>query len=241
MSEKRSSLELLLAIQEEDIHADQLRYEIDNHPLQAEIAALHEKSVALDRSTRSIRTDRDQLLSRQAVIEVEVLDIDQRITAIDDRLRSDSSGSFRDQTAMANEMNSLAGRKGLLEDEELELMERVEPLDAHLHAASVTERHLHDRALEYLEKMTQDKQALSAELDEIMTKRDSLAVEVPDRLLLEYDRLRSRLGGIGAARLVHGMCSGCNLALSATELDRLRHIGADELVHCDQCGRILVH
>ena len=60
-------------------------------------------------------------------------------------------------------------------------------------------------------------------------------------LLAEYERLRARLGGIGAARLEHGTCMGCRMKLPATELDRIKHQSPDELVHCDQCGRILVH
>ena len=55
-----------------------------------------------------------------------------------------------------------------------------------------------------------------------------------------YERLRAKLGGVGAARLVGPRCSGCHLTLPATELDRLRKGSPDALVFCDQCGRILI-
>jgi len=240
MTENLNPFEILLKVQEQDIRHDQLRRQIDNHPLQAEIAALHEQSVAIDHSTKSPRAQRDGYVSRQTEIEDEVSDLDRRVGEIDDRLRNDSSGSFRDQTAMSNEMNSLIERKRVLEDEELELMEMIEPLDAFLNAAHATQQQLHNQALVHHEVMTKKRGELTRQLSEIVAGRDALAVSLPESLLNEYNRLRSRLGGIGAARLVHGMCSGCNLALSATELDRLRHTSATELVHCDQCGRILV-
>ncbi|MDQ1445435.1 MAG: C4-type zinc ribbon domain, partial [Acidimicrobiaceae bacterium] len=44
----------------------------------------------------------------------------------------------------------------------------------------------------------------------------------------------------GAAKLVGSNCSGCHLSLPATELDRIRHGSPDQVVFCDQCGRILV-
>ena len=52
--------------------------------------------------------------------------------------------------------------------------------------------------------------------------------------------LRSRLGGVAVARLVGKTCQGCHLQLSAVEIDRIRRLDVDELVHCEACGRLLV-
>ena len=82
--------------------------------------------------------------------------------------------------------------------------------------------------------------AVDTELATIAIRRADLAAEVPTELLDEYERLRVRLDGVGVARLVNASCSGCHLALSATELDHSRHAPAGEVVHCAQCGRILV-
>ena len=43
-----------------------------------------------------------------------------------------------------------------------------------------------------------------------------------------------------AAKLEAGSCRGCHLQLSAVELDRIRKLPADAIVHCVECGRILV-
>jgi hypothetical protein len=59
-------------------------------------------------------------------------------------------------------------------------------------------------------------------------------------LIDEYEMLRTRLGGIGAARLEGGRCLGCNLSLSAVEVDRIRHEPPDAIVHCEECGRLLI-
>ena len=67
-----------------------------------------------------------------------------------------------------------------------------------------------------------------------------LAARVAPELAASYERLRAKLGGIGAAHLVGGACSGCHLQLPAGELHRLRHATPDSVVYCDQCGRILV-
>jgi predicted nucleic acid-binding Zn-ribbon protein len=59
-------------------------------------------------------------------------------------------------------------------------------------------------------------------------------------LVSEYERLRAGLGGIGVARLEGGRCLGCQLMLSAVERDRLKGLPPDEVVHCEECGRLLV-
>ena len=81
---------------------------------------------------------------------------------------------------------------------------------------------------------------IDAGIAEEESARAAAAANVPAELLSEYERLRTRLGGIGAARLEHGTCMGCRMKLPATELDRIKHQPPDALVHCDQCGRILV-
>jgi len=55
-----------------------------------------------------------------------------------------------------------------------------------------------------------------------------------------YERLRSKLGGVGVARLDGRQCTGCHLDLSPGELDLVRHAADDELVECPQCSRLLV-
>ena len=81
---------------------------------------------------------------------------------------------------------------------------------------------------------------IATELETVRTERAIEAAGVPADLWAEYDRLRSRLGGIAVARLVGTICQGYDLQLSAVEIDRIRRLGVDELVHCESCGRLLV-
>jgi len=66
------------------------------------------------------------------------------------------------------------------------------------------------------------------------------AAGVPGEVLANYETLRSVPGQIGIARLVGSTCHGCHLELAAVEIDRLKKLPDDELVHCEECGCILV-
>ena len=63
----------------------------------------------------------------------------------------------------------------------------------------------------------------------------------PSELAQRYEVLRSRLGGVGAARLVGDRCDGCHLTLSSVEVERIRRLPPEEFATCAQCDRILVH
>ena len=46
--------------------------------------------------------------------------------------------------------------------------------------------------------------------------------------------------GTGAAPLVQRRCGGCRLDLNAVDLSRIRNAPEDEVLRCEECGRILV-
>jgi hypothetical protein len=81
---------------------------------------------------------------------------------------------------------------------------------------------------------------LDAELATLRMSRGLAADRLPEDLASRYEVIRARSGGVGAARLVGNRCSGCHMELAAMEVERLRRLPPDELVTCEQCGRILV-
>ena len=67
-----------------------------------------------------------------------------------------------------------------------------------------------------------------------------IAAAVQPELMKPYDGLRTRLGGVGAARLDGSRCLGCHIQIPEGEMIALRALPTDELVFCPECGRILV-
>jgi uncharacterized protein len=82
--------------------------------------------------------------------------------------------------------------------------------------------------------------AIDAERADIDARRAGLVAGIDAAAVQEYDTMRSRLGGVAVARLEHGSCGACHMKLSAVEHDRILHLSPDELVRCEDCGRILV-
>lgn len=141
---------------------------------------------------------------------------------------------------MTAEIESIKRRISVLEDDELVTMEEREPLESEVADLSKEEAEIEAKAGTVSAAIAAAEAEIDAELAVEAEARAALEPGVSEDLAATYDRLRSRLGGVGAARLEHGSCTGCHLSLPATERERLKKLPAGDLVFCEQCGRILV-
>ena len=182
----------------------------------------------------------DKLSAQQRALDQRSEAVAARIATIEQRLSSGRAGSYRDEQAMGEEAASLARQRREIDDQELEVMEALEPLDQELVALEEAMSSFAEELALAREQLALGEAAIDDELATIRVARDQLAKQIVPELAASYERLRAKLGGIGAAHLVGGACSGCHLQLPAGELDRLRRAPADSVVYCDQCGRILV-
>ena len=69
--------------------------------------------------------------------------------------------------------------------------------------------------------------------------RGVVAGKIEKALLDLYEKIRAS-SGIGAAALIGNKCNGCNLAINAVEMQRIKTLPADEVLRCEECRRILV-
>ncbi|HKX70920.1 MAG TPA: C4-type zinc ribbon domain-containing protein [Acidimicrobiales bacterium] len=235
-----SRWESLLVVQEHDTRADQLAHRIETLPARAELAKLEDAGAALDRQLTDVQRRRDELARSQQRLEDEIASLTERANQAEKQLYSGAVSNPRELQALQDDVASIRRRIGQLEDDELEIMELTEPVDAERSELAGQRDQLDADAQRLRAELAESESELAAELGEVRAERAAAAKSVPDELWTEYDELRSRLGGVAIARLAGTTCQGCHLALSAVEVDRIRKVSLDEAVHCEECGRLLV-
>ena len=233
-------LMLLLELQEADLALDRLAYKRRELAERLAVSELSSKLAELNARVSEAQDQRDKLASQQLTFDQRSEAVGGRIATIEQRLRSGRAGSYRDEQAMGEEVASLAHLRREIEDQELEVMEALEPLDQELAGLQDSCASLAEELALAREQLAMATATIDDEAALVRVTRDQLAERVAPELAASYERLRTKLGGIGAAHLVGGACSGCHLQLPAGELHRLRHATPDTVVYCDQCGRILV-
>lgn len=234
------SLTALLDLQALDLHVDQLRHRRATLPERAEVAAAAAAVESLEEQAAPLRAQVEELRRRQQRFEDEVASLEAKQASENDRLYSGAVTSPKELQAIQEEIDGLRRRQRQVEDEELEVMEALEAPSAGL-AAVEAEQSAHRAAMaDAAGRLAAAEAEVDAELDALLAQREGRASVIPSTLLSTYERLRGRLGGIGAARLDGATCTGCHLALPAIELDAVRHAPADAVVTHEECGRILV-
>lgn len=234
-----SRWDALLAVQDHDTHVDQLVHRRATLPARGELDGVMAELARLEQRAAGIDTTRQELAKGQQRLEDEITSLQDKATQHDKTLYGGTIGNPRELQALQDEIASLKRRISQLEDKELELMEQIEPLDADLAQLGGERAALDERAEALRAQIAEDEVAIDDELATARAERSALADSVEPALLTEYEQLRSHLGGIAIARLVGGSCGGCHLALSAVEVDRIKKLPVEELVHCEECGRLL--
>ena len=171
--------------------------------------------------------------------EADVEPLRQRLARNEKRI-ADGTVDAKSLGSMVEEVAHLRRRIGDLEDVELEVMEAMEQAQSERDAIQA-------RVDDLAAKITEATAARDAAVAKLVneagyqrTERDRLVPEVPADLLALYTRIATSKGGVGAAELRHRRCTGCQLEVNANELRAYATTPPDEVLRCEECGRILV-
>ena len=191
-------------------------------------------------AVRDARIEVDDLTAEQQKIDADVEQVKARRTRDRDRMDSGAVTSPKDLERMQHELVSLERRVTTLEDEELEVMERVEEAQGRLDQLQQELEGTERRAAELRESRDHAWGEIDEQTADVAGTRAWTVADLPTDLLALYDRVRTQRGGVGAAELRQRQCGGCRLGIDNLELARIRALPADEVVRCEECSRILV-
>ena len=228
----------LLELQELDTSVDRLearRRHLESGRDVDEARAVVEKA---EEQVGELRMALDSIASEERRLEHDVSSLEQRIAAEQGRLYDGSVANPKELQAIQAEIAGLQSRKSRLEDEELGQMERREELEGRLPPLEAELKETRER-LDRLEETSEEELGeIAADLERRRVEREGLVSELDEELLDLYEDLRASKKGVGAARLIDGVCQGCHEKLSPLYLDRLKR--TDGIRRCENCRRILV-
>lgn len=240
MTADRTALNHLLTIQDHDTTLDALRHQRANLPEFEQVAAVEADLATVESEAATVQAERHELERTQKRYEDEVSLLEDRIAEENGKLYGGEVTGAKDLQALQDEIKGLEDRRRLVEDNILDVMEAAEPVDAQLAQLGEKRARFDIARAELLATVDARQAEIDAEIADVESRRAEGAAAVAPDLVAEYERIRSRPGVVGVAKLVGSTCHGCHLELPAVEVDRLKRLPADELIHCEECGCILV-
>jgi len=233
-------LKRLLLVQEQDRGLDALTHQLATLPQRDELVAIDQHRSELEAVQTEIAGRRHELERDQRRLEDEVALIEDRIKTEDGKLYGGEVSGVKELQALQDEIAGLKARQTRVEDQVIGVMESAEPVDEELAQAARQGQELDAQQSAATAGLAEAEVTIDAEAAQLQELRNDTAAGINQDLLGAYQAIRSQPGRIGVAKLVGSTCHGCHLELAAMEVDRLRKLPADSLVHCEECGAILV-
>ena len=189
-------------------------------------SAVHEAEETLEKARKEASVVREKISS-----------VDAQAKSVNQKLFSGRVRNPREVEALREKSESLKRRRASLEDSLLEFMIQIEEWEE-----TLSERRARLTGVEAAWEADQASKRsriaeIEAELRRLGEERSGLRSSIPAELLSDYDYLAPRKGGMAVARVVEGTCGVCGSVVPRAFLARMR---AGQVVHCGECGRILV-
>ena len=236
-------LRQLLDLQDLDVQLEQLVHKRGHLPERAELVEVKAAVAQLDAGTKPVAVERAGYAAEQKRLEDDAARIAAKIDSEDKRLYSGTVTSPRELQSITEEIASLKRRRSDLDDRAIEQLVMIEPLDDTLAQAATKREALGARGRALNAAIAAVEVDIDGEIARVGAGRAPIVAEldaVSAQIAKQYEAMRGRMGGVAVAKLEAGSCNGCHIKLSSVHLDRVLHEPPDVIVHCEQCGRILI-
>jgi predicted nucleic acid-binding Zn-ribbon protein len=201
-----------------------------------EIQIASEKALALS----------DQLIdarNRVGDLELELKRSENDLELVENRIAKDNqllsaTSSSKDAQGIEHELNTLAKRKSELEDAELGIMDELDTVRADLGAAEAAKSAAEAELGALREALSSNTSALDSKRAELTSKRVALVGLIDPELAVAYQKKADRAVAVG--RLSGRECGACRISITATNLEEIVALPADEIAECPNCQAYLV-
>ena len=230
---------LILELQLLDNEIMQANTKLKSLPEIEQLLHIEKRVTAANDELSVVKTESDQIALELRRGEVDVETVTDRIKKDEARLSS-GNATPKELEQLQHEVETLKKRQESLEEIELEIMIRNDAVIARTNTLSTDLASLQTLKDEIAGRLNHANAEINKVIGEKTTARNLVANKIEKVLLELYEKIRSSGGGVGAAALVGNKCNGCNLAINAVEMGRIKTLAKDELLRCEECRRILV-
>jgi predicted nucleic acid-binding Zn-ribbon protein len=231
-------LDRLLALQGVDDEVRRLQHQLDGLAEQRTLDELAGQDATLAEGDAELEERLEAVRREQRQVEGEIDALGQRLEEERVRLYEGSLSSAREIQAAEAEIASTTRRRAEHEDQLLEVMERVEELEARQVELRDVRASLALRIATATAARDAAAQDLIARIAEVQVRRDPIAAALPTDLRTRYDEAARRAGGTGVGVLRDNACTACRITFPMSEING--YLMGPPLTTCSQCRRLLI-
>ena len=236
-SPEQQSLTLELQLLDNEIM--QANTKLKSLPEIEQLLHIDKRITAATAELETVKSEAEQIALELRRGEVDVETVTDRIKKDEARLSS-GNATPKELEQLQHEVATLRKRQEALEEIELEIMVRSEAITDRTNTLTTDLASLETLKAEINQRLISASNEINTVITNKKRDRDVVAAKIEKPLLDLYEKIRGASGGVAASALVGNKCNGCNLAINAVEMERIKSLAKDELLRCEECRRILV-
>ena len=229
------TIEKLLILQDRDKHIHRVKSELEH--IEPERQVLKTKANGAQASLDAAKLKVKELESKRKDLDLEV---QAKKTLIEkyanQQLQTRKNEEYR---ALAHEIEGCKQAITKTEDQEIELMEQGETAQKGVVRATQLAAEAKKLMDDQVGQLGTREENLKKELAQLTANREELAAAVDETARGRYERLMKSKGGNVVVGVQHGVCGGCHMKLPTQTIVTCQ--AQNELVTCNNCGRILYY
>ncbi|MCX6533164.1 MAG: C4-type zinc ribbon domain-containing protein [Actinobacteria bacterium] len=192
-----------------------------------------------------IRRRRAEMRAQQQAMENELTAIEKASAGIDTHhakleRQMKTIIAAREAEALQHEMQTLETQRNELDDRGLLLLETSAATDDELRQLALAETDAVSNESLASAALANAADRKTAEIGVLQEQRLVVVITINETDMATYNRLCASYKGIAVAVIQHGVCSGCHMDISVSELDLIKRLPADQTAECPNCNRLLV-
>jgi uncharacterized protein len=232
----KAELQKLIALQNLDTSIRKLEKELEAIPQRrAEIEGEFDRRAF---EIRALENRRDEAKQNRSRLENEVVDQRGRAERAERNLMS--SKKQDEYTAAIREADAARKQISALETQVLEQMEALEQAEAALSERADEIATLNSDREARLKAFDEETKSQSELLAKQRVEREQVFANLPASISGMYSKIRARIrDGVAVAEARNRSCTACFMSLRPQVMSEIRR--GDEVITCDNCGRILYY
>ena len=204
--------------------------------LPQQLNSLKQSLLDADEAVNTTKSELDENQIEQKSKELDIADNNTKVAKYKNQLLTIETN--KEYKALNSEINHLEKKNSGIDDELISLMETESELRDSLNKNNVAQKKASDELKANEEKLEKEIQVVQKDIEELKSKRNKKAVELPRDLIRRYGNLIKNRNRKAVVYNDNNACSGCGYTIRP-------QVGIDmkagnSVIYCESCGRILV-
>ncbi|MGD0279012.1 MAG: C4-type zinc ribbon domain-containing protein [Smithella sp.] len=226
---------LLLLIKLQDCDSQLVKLSAKKKILPGNIEKLDKEFNLFKEEIEKNKIKYDELKSRHSENENKIKKVNEGIVKTKERMLEVKNN--KEYQAMLKEIEIAESSRGEIETQIISLLEELDKLSVLVKKDGEIMKQNRDKYEQEKKAIEDDLNAVDADVANWEQKRIDLQKNVPDDLLVRYEKIKKRNKGIGVTSVWKAVCNGCHMNIPPQLYNELQR--SDEMLSCPNCNRIM--